>query len=68
LRTTYLLPARVHGVRQDIANRVHDRQLRLHGMGPEQLDALLRGLTGRPDATATTADGFEEGARATAHA
>ncbi|MGW5115639.1 1-deoxy-D-xylulose-5-phosphate synthase N-terminal domain-containing protein [Streptomyces noursei] len=68
LRTTYLLPARVHGVRQDIANRVHDRQLRLHGMGPEQLDLLLRGLTCRPDATATTADGFEEGARATAHA
>ncbi|MEU7580899.1 1-deoxy-D-xylulose-5-phosphate synthase N-terminal domain-containing protein [Streptomyces sp. NPDC041068] len=69
LRTKYLLPAQVHGVRQDIANSVHDRQLRLHGMSSEQLGELLRGLGEWPDgAELTAADGIEEGAHATAHA
>ncbi|QUH01950.1 transketolase [Saccharopolyspora erythraea] len=41
LRAKYLLPLRVHGVREDIANVVHDRQLVRHGMSPQQLRKLL---------------------------
>ncbi|NBM18202.1 1-deoxy-D-xylulose-5-phosphate synthase N-terminal domain-containing protein [Streptomyces sp. GC420] len=45
LRTRYLLPAEVHGVRRDIAQQVHPRQLELHGMSPvalrERLSRLL---------------------------
>ncbi|MEU7636768.1 1-deoxy-D-xylulose-5-phosphate synthase N-terminal domain-containing protein [Streptomyces sp. NPDC039016] len=46
LRAEYLLPVEVHGVRRDIANQVHARQLPLHGMTPtvlrERLAALLK--------------------------
>ncbi|GGZ39391.1 hypothetical protein GCM10010387_36970 [Streptomyces inusitatus] len=76
LRTAYLLPARVHAVRQDIANRVHDQQLRLHGMSPEQLGELLRGLrddVGDADGNSNgdadgDGDGDGEDAHATAYA
>lgn len=43
LRARHLLDATVHGVRRDIANLVHDRQLALHGMDPDQLRTLLTG-------------------------
>ncbi|WP_437312955.1 1-deoxy-D-xylulose-5-phosphate synthase N-terminal domain-containing protein [Sorangium sp. So ce385] len=46
LRAKYLLPIEVHGIRHDIANRVHARQLALHGMDPQ----TLRGLLARLDA------------------
>lgn len=41
LRARYLLRARVHGVRGDIVNIVHDRQLEHHGMDPATLRRLL---------------------------
>ncbi|MBP2478630.1 transketolase [Crossiella equi] len=41
LRAKYLLPAEVIGVRNDIATVVHDQQIRLHGMAPDQLRAAL---------------------------
>ncbi|MDI3282574.1 1-deoxy-D-xylulose-5-phosphate synthase N-terminal domain-containing protein [Polyangium sp. 15x6] len=44
LRAKYLLPLEVHGIRHDIANRVHARQLALHGMDPQTLRGLLTRL------------------------
>ncbi|MFE6689170.1 1-deoxy-D-xylulose-5-phosphate synthase N-terminal domain-containing protein [Streptomyces sp. NPDC057743] len=41
LRARYLLPVEVHGVRRDIAQQVHRRQLPLHGMAPEMLRERL---------------------------
>ncbi|NLU70579.1 1-deoxy-D-xylulose-5-phosphate synthase N-terminal domain-containing protein [Streptomyces sp. HNM0574] len=63
LRAKYLLPARVHGVRRDIANCVHAEQLRRHGMSPDQLRDLLGGF-----AQAPADDAPGEGARAAAYA
>lgn len=48
LRARYLLPAEVHGVRRDIAQQVHPRQLPLHGMATAMLrDRLARLLENR---------------------
>ncbi|GAA4931206.1 1-deoxy-D-xylulose-5-phosphate synthase N-terminal domain-containing protein [Streptomyces coeruleoprunus] len=44
LRSEYLLPVEVHGVRRDIANLVHPRQLPLHGMSTAMLRERLSGL------------------------
>ncbi|WP_421107715.1 1-deoxy-D-xylulose-5-phosphate synthase N-terminal domain-containing protein [Streptomyces sp. NEAU-S77] len=65
LRTKYLLPAEVHGVQRDIANRVHDKQLRLHRMSPAQLRELL---DGRPSDTDGEDRPGEEAPRAAARA
>ncbi|MFE9775829.1 1-deoxy-D-xylulose-5-phosphate synthase N-terminal domain-containing protein [Streptomyces sp. NPDC005931] len=59
LRSRYLLPVDVHAVRRDIANRVHPRQLALHGMDPGRLRERLAALL---------ATDSREAGRAPAHA
>jgi transketolase len=49
LRTRYLLPVEVHGVRRDIAQQVHPRQLPLHGMAPAMLRERLARLLERQE-------------------
>ncbi|WP_236243682.1 1-deoxy-D-xylulose-5-phosphate synthase N-terminal domain-containing protein [Streptomyces sp. CC228A] len=44
LRARHLLPVEVHAVRRDIDNRVHARQLPLHGMSVPMLRERLAGL------------------------
>lgn len=44
LRSEHLLPVEVHAVRRDIANRVHQRQLPLHGMSVGMLRERLAAL------------------------
>lgn len=55
LRSKYLLPVEVHGVRQDIANCVHDQQLRRHAMSVPMLRARLAALLGTQEAVGATA-------------